>query len=249
MALTTARQRVVGAVLVCAAVVSGCSSGSSNGSSTSGPSRSSTVASTTATPSTPSSTTSTTSSPSTTTTTSGSVATTSTVPDPIVRGLGSIPTVPLPSTTAPNPNLRPHGPADQPIIDAYVTYLTAWAEANSQNPIDPNSTLLNGLLDADFERFTRADMEDRRNHGQVLNVAGGVTLRPHVVADARSETEAIVFDCQLDGTYWSNAATGEPLPGETVTVHQLGASARMVLRNGRWIVLTAGPEGAACLPE
>lgn len=243
--MTTVRRRVVGAVMACVAVVAGCSSGSSTGSSTSGPSSSSssTAASTTTTTTSPSSTVA------STTTTSGSVVTTSTVPDPIVRGLGPIPTVPLPSTTAPNPNLRPHAPADQPIIDAYVTYLTAWAEANSQNPIDPNSALLNGLLDADFERFTRADMEDRRSRGQVLNVAGGVTLRPYVVADPRSETEAIVFDCQLDGTYWSNAATGEPLPGETVTVHQLGASARMVLRDGRWIVLTAGPEGAACLPE
>ena len=70
--------------------------------------------------------------------------------------MGSIPTVPLPTSTAPNPNLS-HvvRPEDTPILEAYVKYITALHQAFSQSPIvvQQGDVLFNGLVTtAQFDR-------------------------------------------------------------------------------------------------
>ena len=89
----------------------------------------------------------------------------------------------------------------------------------------------------------------RRDAGQSLQVSQGLTLRPFVLSDPRSATEATVLDCQLDGSYFIDAATGQPLPSEKTTVRQYSASALVVFVNSKWVVEKSGFQGGACLPE
>ena len=59
------------------------------------------------------------------------------------------------------------------------------------------------------------EMRSRENSGlvertqlnQVLDISGGMTLRPYVVEND-DPTRAFVWDCQIDATFWKDKDTG-----------------------------------------
>ena len=173
------------------------------------------------------------------------------VGDQWVVQMGSIPTVPLPTSTAPNPNLA-HivRPEDTPILEAYVKYITALHQAYSQNPIEvERGDLFDGLVTATKFDQTKQGLAKRRDAGQSLQVSQGLTIRPFVISDPRSSTEATVLDCQLDGSYFIDVATGQPSANQKTAIRQFSASALLVLVDGKWVVDRDGFQGGACLPE
>ena len=173
------------------------------------------------------------------------------VGDQWVVQMGSIPTVPLPTSTAPNPNLA-HivRPEDTPILEAYVKYITAIHQAYSRNPIDADpATLFENLVTKGKYRTIKENLARRRDAGSTLNVTGGVTIRPFVLSDPRTASEATVWDCQRDGSFFFDAATGVPAAGENPGVKQYGTAALVVLLDGVWVVDITEAKSGACLPE
>lgn len=167
---------------------------------------------------------------------------------PIVA-LAGVPTVPLPSTTKPNDNLaRRPAPGDGPIIDAYVAMLNTYTMIASHAPVDPNASALGSLGTDGWLVDIRAELARHRDASEVMNTALGLTLRPYVI-ESKTATQATVFDCQLDGTYWASSPSGAPAPGETAAVKQFGARAALVKVGDRWLVDSSQPNGGACFPE
>ena len=162
--------------------------------------------------------------------------------------LGSIPTVPLPSSTAPNPNVM-HiiRPEDVPILEAYVRYITAINTAVAHPDADLSTLFEKVVTKTKFASVT-ASVGKHRAAGEILNVEHGVTVRPYVLGEPRTDAEATVYDCQLDGSYFVGA-DGKPLPGEQTGIRQYGNSARVVKVDGVWVVDETAQSGSACLPE
>ena len=165
----------------------------------------------------------------------------------VVR-LGPIPTVPLPSSTAPNPNVM-HivRPEDAPILEAYVRYITA-INAAVAHPDADLPTLFEKVVTKTKFASVVASVGKRRAAGEILNVEHGLTVRPYVLGEPRTDAEATVYDCQLDGSYFVGA-DGQPLPGEQTGIRQYGNSARVVKVDGVWVVDETAQSGSACLPE
>jgi hypothetical protein len=162
--------------------------------------------------------------------------------------LGPIPTVPLPSSTAPNPNvMHVVRPDDVPILEAYVRYITAINTAVVHPDTDLAILFEKVVTKTKFASVT-ASVGRHRAAGEILNVEHGVTVRPYVLGDPRSDSEATVYDCQLDGSYFVGA-DGMPLPGEQTGIRQYGNSARVVKVDGVWVVDETAQSGSACLPE
>jgi hypothetical protein len=162
--------------------------------------------------------------------------------------LGPIPTVPLPSSTAPNPNvMHITRPDDAPILEAYVRYITAINTAVAHPDTDLPTLFEKVVTKTKFASVT-ASVNRHRASGEILNVEHGVTVRPYVLGDPRSDAEATVYDCQLDGSYFVGA-DGKPLPGEQTGIRQYGNSARVVKADGVWVVDETAQSGSACLPE
>lgn len=162
--------------------------------------------------------------------------------------LGPIPTVPLPSSTAPNPNVM-HivRPDDAPILEAYVRYITAINTAVAHPDADLSTLFEKVVTKTKFASVT-ASVGKHRAAGEILIVEHGVTVRPYVLGEPRTDAEATVYDCQLDGSYFVGA-DGKPLPGEQTGIRQYGNSARVVKVDGVWVVDETAQSGSACLPE
>lgn len=95
-------------------------------------------------------------------------------------------------------NLHASLPEHQPIIDAYVAAVYAQLVTYSRWPLDPTSPELAAAPIT--ERVVQANndgMVERTQKNQVLDVSGGVTLRPYVVEND-DPTRAFVWDCQID---------------------------------------------------
>jgi hypothetical protein len=162
--------------------------------------------------------------------------------------LGPIPTVPLPSSTAPNPNVMHIVRSDHvPILEAYVRYITAINTAVAQPDSDLPTLFEKVVTKTKFASVT-ASVGKHRSAGETLNVEHGVTVRPYVIDDSRSDAEATVYDCQLDGSYFVGA-DGKPLSSEQTGIRQYGNSARVVKVDGVWVVDETAQSGSACLPE
>jgi hypothetical protein len=161
--------------------------------------------------------------------------------------MGSIPTVPLPSTTAPNPNtMHITRPEDAPILEAYVKYVAA-VQISASDPSKDVTTLFSGLVTSERLVEILDLVETLRSTGQRLDTSNGLTVRPYVLSEPRTATDATVFDCQLDGSFYVDAS-GSPIPGQLTTPHQYGASVGLTKVGTTWLVAT-DVEASACLSE
>lgn len=236
-------------IVVAALVLGACSSGdSSNGDLTVPIPTAGTVSSTTAVPD------------STLSTESSQVSTTSTGPPtssaPTTTSTSGPPTTlirPADLVTDPNDpnNLHASLPEHQPIIDAYVAAISAELITYSQWPLDPTSTELMGAPISDAMRSREnSGLVERTQLNQVLDISGGMTLRPYVVEND-DPTRAFVWDCQIDATFWKDKDTGAKAPPDAWPNNgppgvEVGISAVMVLVEGEWLLDDGGLEPRAC---
>ena len=66
-----------------------------------------------------------------------------------------------------------------------------------------------------------------------------------VIADPRSDTEAFIFDCQLDGTVFVNS-DGTLADGQIPGVKEFPQIASVIKRDGEWIVDRLTRDERAC---
>lgn len=233
-------------IVVAALVLGACSSGdSSNGDPTVPiPTAATSLTSTTSADSTTTSTGSA-SSDASTSTTSSSTTTTNGPPTTLIR--------PADLVTDPNDpnNLHASLPEHQPIIDAHLAGVYAQLITYSRWPLDPTSPELAAAPIT--ERVLQANndgMVERTQKNQVLDISGGVTLRPYVVEND-DPTRAFVWDCQIGATFWKDKDTGEKAPPDAwpnlgPPGVETGVVAVMVLVDGRWLLDDGGLEPQAC---
>lgn len=235
--------------VVAAIVLGACSSGdSSNGDQTVPIPTAGTVSSTTGEPdSTPS-------------TESSPVSTTSTGP-PASSAPTTISTTGPPTTlirpadlvTDPNDpnNLHTSLPEHEPIIDAYLAAVNAQLITYSRWPLDPTSPELAAApITARVVKANNDGMVERTQNNQVLDLSGGITLRPYVVEND-DPTRAFVWDCQIDATFWKDVDTGAKAPPDAwpnlgPPGVETGVVAVMVLVDGQWLLDDGGLEPQAC---
>ena len=236
-------------IVVAALVLGACSSGdSSNGDLTVPIPTAGTVSSTTGVPD------------STLSTESSQGSTTSTGPPtssaPTTTSTSGPPTTlirPADLVTDPNDpnNLHASLPEHQPIIDAYVAAISAELITYSRWPLDPTSTELMGAPISDAMRSREnSGLVERTQLNQVLDISGGMTLRPYVVEND-DPTRAFVWDCQIDATFWKDKDTGAKAPPDAWPNNgppgvEVGISAVMVLVEGEWLLDDGGLEPRAC---
>jgi hypothetical protein len=148
-------------------------------------------------------------------------------------------------------NLHTSLPEHQPIIDAYVAAVYAQLITYSRWPLDPTSPVLVAApLSARVLQANNDGMVERTQSNQILDVSGGITLRPYVVEND-DPARAFVWDCQIDATFWKDKDTGEKAPPDAwpnvgAPGVETGVVAVMVLVDGRWLLDDGGLEPQAC---
>lgn len=148
-------------------------------------------------------------------------------------------------------NLHTSLPEHQPIIDAYIAAVNAQLITYSRWPLDPTSPELAAApITEQVLQANNDGMVERTQKNQVLDISGGVTLRPYVVEND-DPTRAFVWDCQIDATFWKDKDTGEKAPPDAWPNMgppgvETGVVAVMVLVDGRWLLDDGGLEPQAC---
>jgi hypothetical protein len=148
-------------------------------------------------------------------------------------------------------NLHTSLPEHQPIIDAYTAAVYAQLITYSRWPLDPTSPeLVAAPLSARVLQANNDGMVERTQSNQVLDLSGGITLRPYVVEND-DPTRAFVWDCQIDATFWKDKDTGEKAPPDAwpnvgAPGVETGVVAVMVLVDGEWLLDDGGLEPQAC---
>ncbi len=134
--------------------------------------------------------------------------------------------------------------ADRPVIEAYLQARLVYFRAVTSDPIDLG---LDGWTQwyADGGAVYFDSLTARRAQGQTADLDVGVVLRPEVIGDERTDTEAIVFDCVLDGGVF-RMADGSLAPGSTPGVLADGVGFRISETSGRWRVTQVGSQPDAC---
>ena len=98
----------------------------------------------------------------------------------------------------------------------------------------------------------RQGIADRTALNQVLDISGGITLRPYVVEDDDGDPDRVfVWDCQIDATFWKDIDTGEKAPPDAFPNAgppgvETGVVAVMVNVDGRWLLDEGALEPQAC---
>ena len=151
--------------------------------------------------------------------------------------------------SAPDPadiHVQPPLPEDIEIIAAYVEERTALAELITQNPVpaEPTPRLVAALRDGAVAE-TAGILKPAASSGFYYDLAEGVVFRPIVISDPRSDTEAFIFDCQLDASVRRNT-DGSLVDGEVPGVKRFPQIARMVKVDGRWIVDVVSSDDRVC---
>ena len=151
--------------------------------------------------------------------------------------------------SAPDPadiHVQPPLPEDIEIIAAYVEERTALAELITQNPVpaEPTPRLVAALRDGAVAE-TAGILKPAASSGFYYDLAEGVVFRPIVISDPRSDTEAFIFDCQLDASVRRNT-DGSLVDGEVPGVKRFPQIARMVKVDGRWIVDIVSSDQRVC---
>ena len=132
-------------------------------------------------------------------------------------------------------------PEDVPIIEAYVRanivyYRAALGQTTTDDPdFAKYSTTGGHVFDSGFN--------ERKQRAVILSLGSGALLRPYVLGDNRTETTAVIFDCELDDE--------QEIPiGGTPKLHPMhrdGQYATMVKVGGQWKIDKAGLMPSACL--
>ncbi len=168
--------------------------------------------------------------------------------DPPVETL--IPTVPgTLDPDDPNNNRPKPTPEEQEVIDAYLAATQAVNWLASHRPFDRESAMfIRAPLTASALARIGRNLQTYADIGQVLNVDQGLTPRPRVAL--LQGRRATITDCQLDGTYLVDGATGEVIPpsatypGRPGQIVEYGGSSQLLKRQGRWLL-----DSSANLPE
>jgi hypothetical protein len=148
-------------------------------------------------------------------------------------------------------NLHTSLPEHQPIIDAYVQAINAELVTYSRWPLDPTSAeLLAAPLTDAMRTKENTGLVERTERNQVLDIGGGMTLRPYVVEN-EDPARAFVWDCQIDATFWKDKDTGEKAPPDAwpnvgPPGVEVGVVAVMVFVEGQWSLDDGGLEPQAC---
>jgi hypothetical protein len=164
-----------------------------------------------------------------------------------------IPPATLETDPAAPANNRLITPEQQPIIDAYRAGIEVEQLTYTRWPLDPDSPdLLSGPFTAKALDAIEDGMVQRTALNQLLDVSGGLTLRPFVVeADDGDPTRVIVWDCQIDATFWKDKDSGEKAPPDAFPNAgppgvEIGVAAALVNVDGRWLLDQGGLEPRAC---
>lgn len=80
----------------------------------------------------------------------------------------------------------------------------------------------------------KAEIEDRFRRGEALNSSLGVTLEPRLSRLRYPDDFIEILDCRLDGSYWTDRASGQPLAGEMAAVRQHAFIAQLKRVDGTW---------------
>ena len=165
----------------------------------------------------------------------------------------AIPPAPAPLDPDDPNNQRTVTPEEQPIVDAYRQAVEAELLTYSRWPLDPDSSeLVNGPFSARVMEPIRQGIADRTALNQVLDISGGITLRPYVVEDDDGDPDRVfVWDCQIDATFWKDVDTGEKAPPDAFPNAgppgvETGVVAVMVNVDGRWLLDEGALEPQAC---
>ena len=143
-------------------------------------------------------------------------------------------------------NVVPPLPEDRDILAAYAEAQAAYHEQASMQPLsaEPSDRLAAAMADGG-QRLAENVLGPAASAGQHLDLTDGIVLRPVVIADPRSDTEAFIFDCQLDGTVFVNA-DGSLADGQTRGVKEFPQIASVVRMDGTWIVERLTRDERAC---
>jgi hypothetical protein len=153
----------------------------------------------------------------------------------------------IPSETDPDdPNVVPPLPEDAEILAAYAEAQAAYHEQASREPLDPepSARLEAAILDGG-QLLAENILRPQSEAGRHLDLSDGIVLRPVVIADPRSDTEAFIFDCQFDGTVFVDA-DGGLADGQAPGVKEFPQIASLVRVDGRWIVDRLTRDERAC---
>jgi hypothetical protein len=183
-----------------------------------------------------------------TVTTTGATVTVLVTPTTLIR--------PADLVTDPNDPNNQHTvtPEQQPIVDAYRAAVEAENVTYSNWPLDAQSPgLVGGPFNAKVMGPIAAAIAERTGLNQVLDISGGLTLRPYVVEDNDGDPNRVfVWDCQIDATFWKDKDTGQKAPPDSSFPNvgspgvELGVVAVMVNVGGRWLLDEGGLESRAC---
>lgn len=150
--------------------------------------------------------------------------------------------------TEPNPedgSLLVPSPADIPIIEAYLKARLVFYRATSQRPIDLDDPGWAETYTDGGARF-RKILAERIRVGQAVEFDSGVVLRPYVTGDDRTDTTAIVFDCELDGSVWRDQ-DGRLSEDSILGVIDDGLAVTTELVGDVWMVNRVSDQPGACL--
>jgi hypothetical protein len=148
-------------------------------------------------------------------------------------------------------NLHTSLPEQQPIVDAYLAAVQAQLFTFARWPLDPRSPeLVAAPITANILASQNTGMIERTAKNQVLDISGGITLRPYVVEND-DPNKAFVWDCQIDATFWKDRDTGEKAPPDAWPNAgppgvETGVVAVLILVDGRWLLDDGGVEPQAC---
>lgn len=134
---------------------------------------------------------------------------------------------------------------DVPIIEAYLMARLTFFRATQQDPIDLAD---DGWIEwyVDGGAAYAEVLEPRRSRHEVFDLDVGVVLRPIVLGEERTDTQAIIFDCMLDGGVWrlpDGSLGSESTPG----VVSNGLGSRLIFEDGSWKALSVANQPEACL--
>ena len=133
---------------------------------------------------------------------------------------------------------------DLPIIEAYLQARLVYFQSVTSDPIDLDNPGWSEWY-SDGGRTYLDNLTIRRNEGQVVDLDVGVVLRPVVIGDERTEVDAIVFDCVLDGGVF-RSPDGSLAPGSALGVAPHGIGMRLRDVGAHWVVEQVGEQPNAC---
>jgi hypothetical protein len=146
-----------------------------------------------------------------------------------------------------DPNVVSPLPEDAEILAAYAEAQGAYHEQASQSPLDPQpGERMQAAFADEGQRLAENVLVPESQAGRHLDLIDGIVLRPVVVADPRSDSEAFIFDCQLDGTVFVNEDGSLP-EGTTPGVREFPQIASVILQDGEWIVDRLTRDERACV--